>query len=406
MTFSSGIKQLFQAFKQDHDGKVSEPGPRKHVEHSRESTFSSEQDLKTARDRQMIEETAKRIKEEEKALQLVSPPRVEEPAAGIMYGVRGYDDIQGGTVDPSDWLDLSLLVDPKLTEQAEKVITFRARIHTIRSMSPHLIFIVFRQQATTIQGLLRSGRVSSGPSEHMISWASRLPVESVVVVQGTLQKPRKEVKGTRISGVELFVEGLWAIAQPRRKATFDVYEAEEEDLKRLEQVRELETKSGLQKGQQREGDHEEDELEVTRTQIIPTKMHLSNRIVDLRAPTSQAIFHVSSTLTDCFRQYLASPPPIQYLLERASGPTNGHTAASTSGSRKPFLEVHTPKLQPGATESGAAVFHVSYFGRPACLAQSPQFSKQMCMAADFGRVFEIGPGEYSVPEYHQGHQNP
>jgi len=37
-----------------------------------------------------------------------------------------------------------------------KVITFRARIHTLRRMSAKLVFIVFRQQTITIQGVLQS----------------------------------------------------------------------------------------------------------------------------------------------------------------------------------------------------------------------------------------------------------
>lgn len=41
--------------------------------------------------------------------------------------------------------------------------------------------------------------------------------------------------------------------------------------------------------------------------------------------------------------------------------------------------------------SGASVFQLDYFGRPAFLAQSPQLAKQMCVAADFERVYEIGP---------------
>jgi len=39
-------------------------------------------------------------------------------------------------------------------------------------------------------------------------------------------------------------------------------------------------------------------------------------------------------------------------------------------------QIQTPKLVSSATESGASVFTVDYFGRPAYLAQSPQFYKQ------------------------------
>ena len=70
-------------------------------------------------------------------------------------------------------------------------------------------------------------------------------------------------------------------------------------------------------------------------------------------------------------------------------------AASVRGFRRVldergFTEIHTPKLVGGATESGANVFTVDYFGRPAYLAQSPQLYKQI-MVGVFERVYETGP---------------
>ena len=56
-----------------------------------------------------------------------------------------------------------------------------------------------------------------------------------------------------------------------------------------------------------------------------------------------------------------------------------------------FIEIHSPKLIPTASESGSEVFEVKYFDRKAYLAQSPQFYKQMAMGAGFERVFECGP---------------
>jgi nondiscriminating aspartyl-tRNA synthetase len=55
-----------------------------------------------------------------------------------------------------------------------------------------------------------------------------------------------------------------------------------------------------------------------------------------------------------------------------------------------FTEVQSPKLVESATESGANVFEVDYFGRPAYLAQSPQFYKQQLVGV-FERVYEVGP---------------
>ena len=56
-----------------------------------------------------------------------------------------------------------------------------------------------------------------------------------------------------------------------------------------------------------------------------------------------------------------------------------------------FVEIHTPKLIATASESGSDVFEVKYFDRKAYLAQSPQFYKQMAMAAGFERIFEVAP---------------
>lgn len=91
---------------------------------------------------------------------------------------------------------------------------------------------------------------------------------------------------------------------------------------------------------------------------------LDNRVLDLRANLSQAIFRMNDGLLFYFQKYLRK---------------NG------------FIEIKTPKLIGGASEGGADVFKVDYFGKPACLAQSPQLYKQMAIIGDFKRVFEIGP---------------
>ena len=70
-------------------------------------------------------------------------------------------------------------------------------------------------------------------------------------------------------------------------------------------------------------------------------------------------------------------------------------AAAVAGFRsllesRQFVEIQTPKLVGTATEGGANVFRVDYFGRPAYLAQSPQLYKQI-MVGVYERVFEVGP---------------
>jgi nondiscriminating aspartyl-tRNA synthetase len=56
---------------------------------------------------------------------------------------------------------------------------------------------------------------------------------------------------------------------------------------------------------------------------------------------------------------------------------------------KDFLEVHTPRIIASATEGGAELFSVDYFGRKAFLAQSPQlYKEQLTMSLE--KVFEVG----------------
>ena len=66
-------------------------------------------------------------------------------------------------------------------------------------------------------------------------------------------------------------------------------------------------------------------------------------------------------------------------------------------------EMHTPKLMGTASESGAEVFELGYFGRSAYLAQSPQFYKQMAIAAGVDRVFEVGPVFRAEPSFTSRH---
>ena len=100
------------------------------------------------------------------------------------------------------------------------------------------------------------------------------------------------------------------------------------------------------------------------------------RYLDLRRPDRRLIFEVQSTVEHAMREFW-----------RQQG----------------FIEIHTPKLMGSASESGAELFKVEYFERMAYLAQSPQFYKQMAMAAGFGKVFEIGPVFRANPSFTSRH---
>ena len=88
------------------------------------------------------------------------------------------------------------------------------------------------------------------------------------------------------------------------------------------------------------------------------------RFLDLRDPRMRLIFEVQTTAERAMR-----------ALWDEQG----------------FLELHSPKLRPLANKSGGDLFAVDYFGRRVFLTQSPQWYKQMAIAAGFDRVFEIGP---------------
>ena len=88
------------------------------------------------------------------------------------------------------------------------------------------------------------------------------------------------------------------------------------------------------------------------------------RWIDLRRDQNRLMIQLQTTLTAAMREF---------LIERN------------------FVEIHTPKLIAAASESGSDVFSVKYFDTTAYLAQSPQFYKQMAMAAGLERIFETGP---------------
>ena len=91
----------------------------------------------------------------------------------------------------------------------------------------------------------------------------------------------------------------------------------------------------------------------------------------------------------------SSTTPRSRSATRSGARCSGSARSSLAGMRATldaagFVEIQTPKIVASATETGANVFRIDYFGRPGYLAQSPQFYKQM-MVGVFERVYEIGP---------------
>lgn len=117
---------------------------------------------------------------------------------------------------------------------------------------------------------------------------------------------------------------------------------------------------------------EEPVIEVDKP--IPHKSELldtlfETRVLNVRNLQEQKIFRIRAAITQYLREFLVN---------------------------NEFVEIDTPKLLGAATEGGAEVFQLDYFGKTATLAQSPQFYKQIMVGA-FERVFEINHAYRAEP---------
>jgi len=101
------------------------------------------------------------------------------------------------------------------------------------------------------------------------------------------------------------------------------------------------------------------------------KVRFDARILDLRRPTCKAIFKIRHIALKGIREFLYE---------------------------KGYLEINTPKIIATATEGGAALFPIEYFGNKAFLAQSPQLYKEQ-LTSVFEKVFEIGT-YFRAEEFH------
>jgi aspartyl-tRNA synthetase len=269
----------------------------------------------------------------EKAQHMEEKAKKEETAEQrARYGVLPVN-MYGGTFKPTPRIKIENISEAQLGKE----IVFRARIHAMRKMSSRLAFFLLRQGTRTIQGVLQA---HGDVSKFFLFWAERLDIESIVLIKGIVQRPRSkegEVTGASIHQWEVFVNSIFVEGKVTEHLPYTVYEGE---ISRQEVAQEGDTR-----------------------QAISHRVRMSNRVIDLRTSASNSIFRIQSGLGRLFREYLDS---------------HG------------FVEIHTPKLQGTATESGSSVFKVDYFGRPAFLAQSPQLAKQLAISSDFGRVYEVG----------------
>lgn len=190
----------------------------------------------------------------------------------------------------------------------------------------------------TVQGWLYKKRLLGGLTFIVLRDRSGL-VQALVKDKGEVEK----LRGLQI-GTVLSIEGVVA-SDDRAPGGVEIHETSLS----IEVPVEFESPIELDKPLS----HESDNLDTL----------FDHRVIGLRNVREQAVFKIQAEVQQAFREYMRS---------------------------QEFTEVKTPKLLPGATEGGAEVFKLDYFGKEATLAQSPQFYKEMLVGV-FERVYEIGP---------------
>ncbi|KAJ1795843.1 aspartate--tRNA ligase dps1, partial [Coemansia sp. RSA 2399] len=222
------------------------------------------------------------------------------------------------------------------TAMEGQTVNIQARVQNSRPTGNKMCFLVLREGTATVQGLVDANR-DNIISKKMVKYANSVSRESIVSITAVVTVPREPVKSCTVGDVELTVNSLFVTSQVVEDLPFSI-----EDASRSEQ------------------DYEKDPT-LNRV-LLDTR--LNNRVIDLRTVTNNAIFKLQAAVGHLFREYLTN---------------------------QKFTEIHSPKIIGTASEGGSNVFQVTYFKRNAYLAQSPQLYKQMCIAADFGRVYEVAP---------------
>eukprot|EP00128_Syssomonas_multiformis_P016096 Colp12_sorted_trinity150504_noHs@30061 len=224
-------------------------------------------------------------------------------------------------------------IDTLTQANHDQSVLIRARVHNTRGTGKNC-FLVLRDRYSTLQGILG---VNDVISKGMVKFASALSKETIVDVEGVIKKVDQKIESCSKNDIEIQVSKLFVVSAAEPRLPLSIEDASRPEV--------------------------EDESADAQFVRVNQDTRLDNRVLDLRTTTNQAIFTIQGAVCKLFRDHLSS---------------------------QGFVEIHTPKIIPAASEGGANVFKVSYFKGEAFLAQSPQLYKQMAICADLDRVFEIG----------------
>ncbi|VDM54449.1 unnamed protein product [Angiostrongylus costaricensis] len=263
--------------------------------------------------------------------------KAQKAAEGLTQGNDGEnEDVSAGLygnygmIQSADVKDIMFTRVCKIDVDGHgKQVWVRGRVHAIRSKGK-TCFLILRQQIYTVQVMFFVG---DKISKQMVKFVSNIPKESIVDIEGRIEKVEEQIESCTQKNAELHAMQVFIVSLSEQRLPLQIEDAS----------RRHDSADGLA--------------------AVNLDTRLDNRVLDLRTATSQGIFSIQAGVCKLFRDTL---------------------------NQRGFVEIHTPKIISAASEGGANVFTVSYFKSSAYLAQSPQLYKQMVIAGDFEKVFTIG----------------
>ncbi|KAK5663162.1 hypothetical protein OQA88_6579 [Cercophora sp. LCS_1] len=280
---------------------------------------------------------------ERAAAQAATSAQAAEDHAVDHYGQRTHET-------KLDGLDVSL---KDLTEShVGKKILLRTFLQNSRMQGAKMVFVELREEGSwAIQGIA-AANAEGTVSKQMVKWIGSVNAESFVIVEATVQKPLEPVKSVRVSNLELHITRFFVIAAAPAVLGMTLATANKA-VSNFSDEDTVEEKA--------------EKLSIAEPAGVPAASmitHLDNIVLHKRAPVQQAIADIRMEAKELFRSYLRE---------------------------KGFKEFEPPSLIGAASEGGANVFDLKYFGQSAFLAQSPQFYKQIEIAGGRKRVFSVSP---------------
>lgn len=248
-----------------------------------------------------------------------------------------------------------------------KVIKSRVRLQRVRIKGKGG-FVVLRDILDTAQGVLFSG---DDVSIQMVKFVGSIPHESLIDIDAEVVKAEKPVESCVISNYELNIKKVFLVSDCIKILPFQIEDASrkieagaedkvDEEPKQVEVKTEEEKKEEKKEKKEKKKEEDKKKIEV----IVKSDTRFDNRVLDFRVAATQAMMRLQAAVGILYRESMM---------------------------KHEFVEIHSPKIISGASEGGTNVFKLKYFGREACLAQSPQLYKQMCVIGGINKVFEIAP---------------